>query len=223
MLRGTGLFASYLIGLRDGLEATLVISILVAFLNRSSRRDRLREVWVGVGAAVLVSAAVGVLLTTFAGWLGSGVRMELFEAVTSLLAVALVTCMIFWMRRTARSLKGELANGARSLLDEVATKKVTGEEDRYSHTDLWDFAANVDGSRAAIAALRPVLDARRPDLGPRRDARFAAVDAELAKYRQGDGYVAYTTLQPNQVQLLSGTVNALGEQVSAVPAAIAHR
>ncbi|MET7422105.1 iron uptake system protein EfeO [Dactylosporangium sp. NPDC005555] len=117
----------------------------------------------------------------------------------------------------------ELANGAKSLLDEVATKKVTGEEDRYSHTDLWDFAANVDGCRAAIAALRPVLDARRPDLGPLLDARFAAVDAELAKYRQGDGYVAYTTLQPNQVQLLSGTVNALGEQVSAVPAAIAHR
>ncbi|MFC4039264.1 iron uptake system protein EfeO [Dactylosporangium siamense] len=117
----------------------------------------------------------------------------------------------------------ELANGAKSLLDEVATKKVTGEEDRYSHTDLWDFAANVDGSRAALAALRPVLDARQPDLGPRLDARFAAVDAELAKHRQGDGFVSYTTLQPAQVQLLAATINALGEQVSAVPAVIAHR
>lgn len=113
---GTVVFASYLIGLRDGLEAALVISILVAFLNRSSRRDRLREVWVGVGAAVLVSAGIGVLLTTVAGWLGSGVRMELFEAVTSLVAVALVTWMIFWMRRTARTLKGELTGRLETAL-----------------------------------------------------------------------------------------------------------
>ncbi|MEV4134262.1 iron uptake system protein EfeO [Dactylosporangium sp. NPDC049742] len=117
----------------------------------------------------------------------------------------------------------ELANGAKSLLDEVATKKVTGEEDRYSHTDLWDFAANVDGAWAALAALRPVLDARRPDLGPRLDERFAAVDAELAKYRVGDGFTPYTTLQPGQVQLLAGTVNALGEQVSAVAPVVARR
>ncbi|MET7403014.1 iron uptake system protein EfeO [Dactylosporangium sp. NPDC005572] len=117
----------------------------------------------------------------------------------------------------------ELANGAKGLLDEVATKKVTGEEDRYSHTDLWDFAANVDGCRAALAALRPVLDARRPELGPQLDARFAAVDAELAKYRSGDSYQPYTVLQPAQVQLLAGTVNALAEQVSAVPPVIAGR
>jgi high-affinity iron transporter len=601
---GTVFFASYLIGLRDGLEAALVISILVAFLNRSSRRDRLREVWAGVAAAVVVSAAVGVLLTTVAGWLGSGTRMELFEAVTSLVAVALVTWMIFWMRRTARTLKGELTgrletalsmggwavvtmaffavlregvemvllvfaaaegatDSAAPLLGMVAgiasavglgwvittatvrinlgrfftwtgallilvaagilkygvhglqsagvlpggnrdafdlsttidptswyatllagtvnltprasvleitawlafagimlglffrpartprpaaqvranafvaagtvvalglapggcgggsapaapadeaisiTATDTGCELSTDHTasgqrtfavgnkgtkitefyvygtgdrivgqvenvapgvrrdlhvelapgsytvackpgmvgagvrgpltvtgpaapqatddaahtaaaagyrryvlsradafveqtggfvaavkagdralaearypvartyyerietvaatfgdldpgidardgdldpgaewtgyhrieqQLWGggdpaavapvadrLLANVDGSRAAIAALRPILDVRRPDLGPRLDARFSAVDAELAKYRQGDGYVAYTTLQPNQVQLLSGTVNALGKQVSAVPAAIANR
>ncbi|WP_308195527.1 iron uptake system protein EfeO [Dactylosporangium sp. AC04546] len=117
----------------------------------------------------------------------------------------------------------ELANGAKGLLDEVATKKVTGEEDRYSHTDLWDFAANVDGCRAALAALRPVLDARRPELGPQLDARFAAVDAELARYRTGDRYQPYTVLQPPQVQLLAGTVNALAEQVAAVPPVIAGR
>ncbi|MFD0577132.1 iron uptake system protein EfeO [Dactylosporangium darangshiense] len=110
----------------------------------------------------------------------------------------------------------EIANGAKSLLDEVATKKVTGEEDRYSHTDLWDFAANVDGCRAAIASLKPAYDAHL-------DERFAAVDAELAKYRHGTGYAAYDTLPPAEVQRLSGVVNALAEQVSAVPAAIAHR
>ena len=51
----------------------------------------------------------------------------------------------------------QLANGAKELLDEVASGKITGEEDRYSHTDLWDFAANVEGSKAAVAALRPIL------------------------------------------------------------------
>ncbi|MEV6932029.1 iron uptake system protein EfeO [Dactylosporangium sp. NPDC051485] len=109
-----------------------------------------------------------------------------------------------------------IANGAKSLLDEVATKKVTGEEDRYSHTDLWDFAANVEGCRAAIAARRPAYDAHLDD-------QFAAVDAELAKYRQGDGFVAYDSLQAAQVQRLAAVVNALAEQVSAVPAAVAHR
>ncbi|HEV7707639.1 MAG TPA: iron uptake transporter permease EfeU [Asanoa sp.] len=71
-------------------------------------RDRLVQVWGGVGAAIAVAAALGVLLTTVADSLRSGTRMELFEAVTSLAAVALVTWMIFWMRRTARTLKGEL-------------------------------------------------------------------------------------------------------------------
>ena len=63
----------------------------------------------------------------------------------------------------------QLANGAKDLLDEVATGKITGEEDRYSHTDLWDFNANVEGSKAAIAALRPVLEER--DAGAGQDAR----------------------------------------------------
>ena len=61
----------------------------------------------------------------------------------------------------------QLANGAKELLDEVATGKITGEEDRYSHTDLWDFEANVEGSQAAIAALRPVLQSPRRGAGDR--------------------------------------------------------
>ena len=65
----------------------------------------------------------------------------------------------------------QLANGAKELLDEVATGKITGEEDRYSHTDLWDFDANVEGSKAAVAALRPVLEERAPDLVTELDDR----------------------------------------------------
>jgi iron uptake system component EfeO len=115
----------------------------------------------------------------------------------------------------------QLANGAKELLDEVATGKITGEEDRYSHTDLWDFRANVDGSQAAIAALRPVLDQRDPALGPVLDQRFAAVDQLLEQYRRGDGFVLYTQLTPDDTRRMTESVDALGEPVSQVAAVVA--
>ncbi|MHA6780283.1 iron uptake system protein EfeO [Pseudonocardia saturnea] len=109
-----------------------------------------------------------------------------------------------------------LANGAKELLDEVATGKITGEEDRYSHTDLWDFKANVEGSQGAIAALRPVLDERAPELGPLLDERFAALDSVLETYRSGDGFVLYTDLTPEDIKALTDALDALGEPVSQV-------
>jgi high-affinity iron transporter len=99
---------NYLIGLREGLEATLVVSILVAFLVKSDRRARLPQVWVGVATAVVVSVAFGAVLTYVAEDLLDHERKELFEAVTSILAVVFVTWMIFWMRRFARSLAKDL-------------------------------------------------------------------------------------------------------------------
>ncbi|MFK3980983.1 iron uptake transporter permease EfeU [Micromonospora sp. NPDC050397] len=103
------MFATYLIGLREGLEATLVVSILVAFLVKSDRRDRLPQVWGGVAAAVALSVFFGWLLEyTSTTLLADSADRELFEAVTSVAAVAFVTAMIFWMRRAARSLSGEL-------------------------------------------------------------------------------------------------------------------
>ncbi|MFC5834057.1 iron uptake transporter permease EfeU [Nonomuraea insulae] len=101
------MFASYLIGLREGLEAALVVSVLVAFLVKSGRKDRLPHVWGGVGAAVVLSVAFGALLTFTAARLDY-TGQELFEAITSLLAVVFVTWMIFWMRRAARALSKEL-------------------------------------------------------------------------------------------------------------------
>lgn len=101
------MFASYLIGLREGLEATLVVSVLVAFLVKSDRTDRLPHVWAGVFAAVALSVGFGAVLTFTAAHLGH-TGQELFDAVTSLLAVVFVTWMIFWMRRAARMLSGEL-------------------------------------------------------------------------------------------------------------------
>lgn len=101
------MFASYLIGLREGLEATLVVTILVAFLVKSDRRDRLPLVWAGVTAAAVLSIAFGALLTFTAAHLEYE-HQELFEAVTSIVATVFVTWMIFWMRRAARTISGDL-------------------------------------------------------------------------------------------------------------------
>ncbi|MBW6437488.1 FTR1 family protein [Actinoplanes hulinensis] len=103
------MLATYLIGLREGLEATLVVSILIAFLVKSGRTDRLPQVWAGVAAAVALSIGFGALLSyTSTTLLRDYDQRELFEAVTSILAVCFVTWMIFWMRRAARSISGEL-------------------------------------------------------------------------------------------------------------------
>src|SRR3954471_21012414 len=103
------MLATYLIGLREGLEATLVVSILIAFLVKSDRKDRLVQVWAGVALAVALSVFFGWLLSyTSTSLLQKYEQRELFEAVTSVLAVAFVTWMIFWMRSAARTIAGEL-------------------------------------------------------------------------------------------------------------------
>ena len=117
----------------------------------------------------------------------------------------------------------QLANGAKELLDEVANSKITGEEDRYSHTDLWDFAANVDGSQAAVAALRPALEQRDPALVKQIDAGFKTVDAELEKYRDGDGWKLQNTLTEAQLKGLSDAINALAEPISKIAGVIAKK
>lgn len=116
----------------------------------------------------------------------------------------------------------QLAQGSKGLLDEVATGKITGEEDVFSHTDLWDFKANIDGSQAAIAALRPVLERQDPALVAELDTRFKALDAELDQHQQADGsWTFYDKLTKEQVKSLSNSVAALSEPISKVAAAIA--
>ncbi|MET7277424.1 iron uptake transporter permease EfeU [Kribbella sp. NPDC005582] len=103
------MLANYLIGLREGLEASLVVSILATFLVRSGRRDRLKLVWIGVGAALAVAAAAwGLLQFVTALTARSFTTQETVGGVMSILAVGFVTWMIFWMRKAARSIAKEL-------------------------------------------------------------------------------------------------------------------
>ncbi len=115
-----------------------------------------------------------------------------------------------------------IAGDAQGLLDEISTSKITGEEDIFSHTDLYDFRANVDGSQAAVAALRPVLDAQDPALGTAIDARFAELDAALDQYRVGEGFVSYDTVTEPQRQELSRLIDALAAEVSKVQGVVAE-
>ncbi|WP_127508918.1 iron uptake transporter permease EfeU [Actinoplanes solisilvae] len=116
------MLATYLIGLREGLEATLVVSILIAFLVKAGRTKQLPLVWAGVAAAVALSVLFGWLLSyTSTTLLREYDQRELFEAITSILAVVFVTWMIFWMRRAARSIARDLRG---KLTDALAVGSV---------------------------------------------------------------------------------------------------
>jgi len=117
----------------------------------------------------------------------------------------------------------QLANGAKALLDEIATGKITGEEERYSHTDLWDFAGNLEDSRKAIDTLRPFLGKFDAKLVAEIDQRFAATQAELDTHRSGDGWVTYDQLDQASLHALSDSITALTESVSKVAAVVAGR
>jgi iron uptake system component EfeO len=113
-----------------------------------------------------------------------------------------------------------MANGAKELLDEVATGKVTGEEEAFSHTDLVDFKANVDGAKKVYELVRAVVLEKDPALVKRLDAGFTRVEGLLAKYRKGDGYVSYDTVGKAQRKELADGVNGLGEPLSMLAAAV---
>jgi high-affinity iron transporter len=101
------LFGSGLIGLREGLEAAIVVTILVAFLVKSERRDALKWVWLGVAAAILMTVAV-FLVIQFGENTISGLAAEAIAGIASLVAVAIVTTMVLWMKKAAASMSGEL-------------------------------------------------------------------------------------------------------------------
>jgi len=99
--------ANYLIGLREGLEAALIVGILVAYIVKTGRSDKLSSLWLGTGIAIALSLGFGALLT-FTSHSLSEEAEHAFAGTMSIIAVILVTWMVFWMRRTAREMRGEL-------------------------------------------------------------------------------------------------------------------
>ena len=122
---------------------------------------------------------------------------------------------------TASITATSMANGAKELLDEVATGKITGEEDTFSHTDLSDFKANVEGAQKAFELLKPVVQERDAGLATDLTEEFAKVSQLLDKYKKGDGYVSYDTVGKAQRKELSDEVNALSEPLSKLAGVVA--
>ncbi|MEU9665831.1 iron uptake system protein EfeO [Streptomyces bobili] len=142
------------------------------------------------------------------------------------LADQLVTDLTDWQKRVGKAeiSPTSMANGAKELLDEVATGKVTGEEERYSHTDLVDFKANVEGAEKAFDLLEPVAKENDPALVTELDKQFAALDTLLDKYRPNTSsyeFTSYDKVGAAGRKELSDAVNALAEPLSKLAAAVA--
>lgn len=114
----------------------------------------------------------------------------------------------------------QLTNGAIGLLDEVATGKVTGEEEIWSHTDLWDFQANVEGASVLFGGVRSLLLQQNPELAAQLDEEFSQLQKLLDAHRRGDGFVFYSELSSAQIKALADQVNALAEPLNKLTAAL---
>ena len=113
-----------------------------------------------------------------------------------------------------------IANGSRGLLEEVATGKVTGEEEYWSRTDLWDFQANVDGARVGYEGVQPIVEQKDEALAKELTTRFADLQVLLDEHREGEGFITYDELSVDEVKQLSDAVNALSEPLSRLTAAV---
>jgi high-affinity iron transporter len=156
---------TFLTGLREGLEAALVVSILMSFMVRSGHRDRIPALWAGVAAAVVISFGFGALLHYTSANM-SFEAQEAFGGILSIVAVGFVTWMVFWMRRAARTLKGEL-HDKMSAAVEIGTIGVftaallaVGREGLETALFLYPtFQAQGAGAGPAVGALLGILTA----------------------------------------------------------------
>jgi iron uptake system component EfeO len=141
------------------------------------------------------------------------------------LADQLVTDLKDWQKRVGKAeiTPTSMANGAKELLDEVATGKVKGEEDRYSHTDLTDFKGNVEGAQQAYELLKPVASENDAALTTELDKQFTALNTLLDKYRTDKTsyvFTSYDKVGEADRKELSDAVNALAEPLSKLAAAV---
>ncbi|WP_305094251.1 iron uptake transporter permease EfeU [Prescottella sp. R16] len=154
----TQLFGSGLIGLREGLETGIVVMILIAFLVKSERRDALKWVWAGVGAAVAMVASIFVIVH-FGTSTVTGTAAELISGLASLVAVGIVTAMVLWMRTAAASISGQLRTGMERALSvgpaAVATLAffAVGREGVETALLLVGYAENTAGSMWPLVGL----------------------------------------------------------------------
>jgi iron uptake system component EfeO len=109
-----------------------------------------------------------------------------------------------------------LAVGSAELIEEVSGGKITGEEDRYSGTDLWDFAANVEGSQQGFELLEPAIEESDAGLSADIDSLFAELNGQLAAYKQGDGYMPYSALTEADKTEMQTTLADLSEKLASV-------
>ncbi|MEU5986520.1 iron uptake transporter permease EfeU [Streptomyces sp. NPDC047434] len=153
------MFGNYLIGLREGLEASLVVCILIAYLVKTGRRDALKPIWIGIGVAVSLALAFGFALE-FGSQELTFEAQELLGGSLSIVAVCLVTWMVFWMRRTARHLRKELHGRLDAALQMgtgalVATAFLAvGREGLETALFVWaSVRASQDGTSAPLAGV----------------------------------------------------------------------
>ncbi|MFE9804506.1 iron uptake system protein EfeO [Streptomyces goshikiensis] len=142
------------------------------------------------------------------------------------LADTLMADLTDWQKKVGQAeiTPTSMANGAKELLDEVATGKVTGEEERYSHTDLVDFKANVEGAQKAYELLKPTAEKNDPALVKQLDTQFSALGVLLDRYRadkNGYDFTSYDKVGDAERKELSDGVNSLAEPLSKLVAAVA--
>jgi iron uptake system component EfeO len=113
-----------------------------------------------------------------------------------------------------------VVGGPAVLVEEVAATKISGEENRYSGTDLWDFRANIDGSQKIIELFRPLIERAAPQLLVEVDANFATVDTYLEKYRRGEGWAHYSEVSDADRNTLKGAITALAEHLAQLRGAL---
>ena len=154
------MLANFLIGLREGLEASLIVSILVAYLVKSNRKHEIRYVWFGVGSAMVLVVAVFSAITIIFDQLTFKTQ-EIVGGTMSILAAILVTWMIFWMRRTARSLKSELEGQMSTALGPLALATVAfvtvGREGLETAAIIWSTIIGSTTAQPFIGATGGIL------------------------------------------------------------------